>query len=451
MRRRPGTGTIEPRKQRDGSIRFMPRLPDAKRTPLGTYETRAEAETLLDAAVAELADGHVNTANTLAKYGERIFDRREKDGYRTTDTERDRWKYVVGNPDMKREPWVCATWPIKAIRRPDVLEWLRDLKELGLSRSTRLNALNTLRTVFRAALDDELIEASPAESIRIKDHGSTEDTMHPLTLEELGRLLCAADDEGRKLIGIAVGTGIRQGEQRSIRHCDVFLDGESPHLRICHGSPGKPPKNGRVRRVPLFGAGLAAMTSWTPPPSDRGLYFANTEGAPRQAGQMVDRRRWAQWLKNANIDRRVRWHDLRHTCATLLLQGELGRAWSLEELCDFLGHSSMRMTERYAKHLGVSAERAARSHTEATRHTEESLTMRDQRRGSGSNRRITVLQFVRGIKDPAVLHGLRGFAVDVLRRIDGGDPTVTHGMVIEAEYYIDAVDAVLADDVASVG
>jgi hypothetical protein len=50
----------------------------------------------------------------------------------------------------------------------------------------------------------------------------------------------------------------------------------------------------------------------------------------------------------ANIGRRVRFHDLRHTHASHLLQGSWGRKWMLSEIAQMLGHSSVNMTTRYA-------------------------------------------------------------------------------------------------------
>ncbi len=48
------------------------------------------------------------------------------------------------------------------------------------------------------------------------------------------------------------------------------------------------------------------------------------------------------------VGRHVHWHLLRHTFASSLVAGWWGRRWSLEEVRQVMGHSSITVTERYA-------------------------------------------------------------------------------------------------------
>ncbi|MBT8453680.1 MAG: tyrosine-type recombinase/integrase [Deltaproteobacteria bacterium] len=50
-----------------------------------------------------------------------------------------------------------------------------------------------------------------------------------------------------------------------------------------------------------------------------------------------------------DLFRSVRFHDLRHTCASHLIMGTWGRAWRLEEVQVVLGHASRTTIERYAR------------------------------------------------------------------------------------------------------
>ena len=52
-------------------------------------------------------------------------------------------------------------------------------------------------------------------------------------------------------------------------------------------------------------------------------------------------------LKKNNFPH-IRWHDLRHSCATMLLI-EMG--WTPKEVSDWLGHSSTYVTENIYSHI----------------------------------------------------------------------------------------------------
>lgn len=62
---------------------------------------------------------------------------------------------------------------------------------------------------------------------------------------------------------------------------------------------------------------------------------------------------WDKLRKVAGVTRRIRFHDLRHTYASHLLQGSwvptlVARPLRLEELRDLLGHADIAVTQRYA-------------------------------------------------------------------------------------------------------
>ncbi|MFO0562456.1 MAG: tyrosine-type recombinase/integrase [Polyangiales bacterium] len=54
------------------------------------------------------------------------------------------------------------------------------------------------------------------------------------------------------------------------------------------------------------------------------------------------------WKTKLGIERRVRFHDLRHTCASHLVMGAWGTQWTLQEVAAFLGHADTTVTEIYA-------------------------------------------------------------------------------------------------------
>jgi len=407
MKRRPkGSGSIL--RTPEGTFRALfafttGRREDIDGSPFATY---AEAEAALDGILAELRDaGAVRGGLTLRRLGARVLDRREKEGYRSASTDRNRWRAYV-------ETWDLVDLPARTITRGDVRDWLAGLAAKGLATQTRRNALNMLRAVFAGGVDDELLDENPCTAIKVKHRGETADTSTYLTPTEALALALASSTD--LAVTLAITTGMRSGELRSLRWEDVRLDVDAPHVVVRYGSPEEPTKNGKVRSVRVGGVALDALrkakVSYDAQIDDdditskHGIVLPSFSRWYRQKGRVVEPELWASWRKAAGIKRRLRFHDLRHTCATLLLTGAFGRRWSYEEVKDLLGHSSVKVTERYARSVGTLAERAAnemfgapdRIGTGSATSSREVTQAREilQRRGSDSNRRMTVLQTV---------------------------------------------------------
>jgi integrase len=389
MIRPRGTGTIEPLPW--GGFRV--RIPIAgKREDFGPFATREEAEEMAKALrlTAHREGVIVSGVKTLASYGPEVHDEREKAGYATVDDHRGIWRREVLT-------WSCSKWPLAAVGAGDVRRWVSALSAKHKT-STVKNCLSALRAVFSAAAQDGLVEVNPCEGVEIRGRGETEETSTFLSRLELEGLIEAAGAPDGLLVAFAAGTGLRQGEMRGLLVSDVHLDCPAPWMTVRFGAPGKPTKPRRIRKAPIFGLALEAAREWVKvrPKSDRGLMFPRPSGEPRAKGAMVSDDAWDAWLRTAGIRRNVRWHDLRHTCATLLLQGAWGQPWSLEEVKEMLGHSSLRVTERYAKATGSLADRAAAEKFGPVRSWLPSLAIASagelSRRGSDSNRRMTVLQ-----------------------------------------------------------
>lgn len=73
--------------------------------------------------------------------------------------------------------------------------------------------------------------------------------------------------------------------------------------------------------------------------------FARRDGEPYSGDYDAD---IGKWLEHVGITRRVRFHDLRHTCASHLVSGTWGHAWSLEAVASHRGHSSSATSRCYA-------------------------------------------------------------------------------------------------------
>ena len=71
---------------------------------------------------------------------------------------------------------------------------------------------------------------------------------------------------------------------------------------------------------------------------DRGLVFASLVGTPLSRHNLT--RSFKALLGRAGLPRAVRFHDLRHTCATLLL----GRGFNGKFVQELLGHAAIAVT-----------------------------------------------------------------------------------------------------------
>lgn len=424
MTRRPwGSGTIE--RTRDGRFRArfaftQGRRDDIEGSPFASYE---DAERALDALLAALNEaGAVVGGITLRKLADKCLRQRDIDGYRSVDSEWGLWS-------ARWEAWERAGMPASTTTTGDVrahLASMRSLRGKPLAKQTRSNALNLLRAVYAFGVENELVVENPCDGIKVKDHGSTIEKSTHLTLDEANALVAAATDPG---VALAIGTGMRSGELRALLWEDVKDD----HVIVRYGSPGKPPKNGKIRHVPILALARVALDLL---PRTHVMVLPTVTGCFRGKGQVFEREAWKAWLKMTGLVRRVRPHDLRHTCATLLLTGAWGRAWTYEEVKEMLGHSSVKVTERYARATGTLAEKAAREMAAKEEPREESpnkaresdaammTKARDiiERRGSDSNRRVTVLQTQGRPRDPRCDGDLAGLLWAFVGAVAEGSP-----------------------------
>lgn len=324
-----------------------------RKKTVGIYDTREEADRIRLASLEVIAAEEGPAGETLAQFGEHVLTAREL-GHKVRDPKTDwgRWRqHVLVDP--------IARVVVGALQPHHVESWLERLEERGLAPQTRRNCLNLLRVILRRAVKKRLAKTNVAVGVRVE--GKSPDAWTYLRLEEQRALASAFATPERHIVEFAIGTGLRAGELVTLRLADLHVEGAAPHVIVRYGrKPNKPPKNGKVRSVPLFGLGLAAARAWLAelpqfaPINPTGLAFPGRRGSFRNHDHVLVWDRWKGALAKAGITRRLRWHDLRHTCASSLVSGLWGRRWSLEEVREMLGHSSIVVTQRYA-HLAESA------------------------------------------------------------------------------------------------
>ncbi len=187
--------------------------------------------------------------------------------------------------------------------------------------------------------------------------------MRTLDAEEARRLLEAArGDRFEALYVLALTTGMRLGELLALRWKDVDLDAGSlgvrgTLLRTKEGMTISEPKTAGSRRH--VSVGITAIEALRrhrvnqtaerllkgPAWKDNDLVFANEVGKPVEDTNLR-RRSFEPLLTRAAVPR-IRFHDLRHTAATLLL----GQGIHPKIVSERLGHSRVSITLDLYSHV----------------------------------------------------------------------------------------------------
>ncbi len=176
----------------------------------------------------------------------------------------------------------------------------------------------------------------------------------------------ARGDRLEALYVLAVTTGLRQGELLGLQWEDVDLAGAALHVRhTLHELNGRlwigEPKTRRARRqVDLPSIAVVALQDHRErmliEGHSDGLVFCDTQGGPLRKSNLL-RRSFLPLLKRAGLPT-IRFHDLRHTAATLLLAQGVHPKIVQERL----GHSQISLTLDTYSHVlpGMGREAASK-------------------------------------------------------------------------------------------
>lgn len=277
-----------------------------------------------------------------------------------------------------------AKLPLQQIRPSHVEQYYASI---DASASTLTLHHTILQQALRKAMRDRLITRNAAADVdakptRRRDKGE-DARVHCWTVDEARRFLKAAKDAGTQpaaFYALALDSGARKGELCGLRWSDVDLDAGTIRLVQQLLKPGAAPvfgplKAGRPRTITLATETVRLVAVHKRQQAalkmanrqhyhDHGLVFAKEYADLQRQGDMLGcpiqmntlgQREYAKLVKQADV-RRIKFHGLRHTCATLLLQaGE-----PVHVVSERLGHSKVTMTlEVYASVLPNMQQRAA--------------------------------------------------------------------------------------------
>ncbi len=259
---------------------------------------------------------------------------------------------------------------LKGLRKAQIDRLYREKLDCGLSSSTVLRLHAVLHKALEEAVKGDLIPRNPAAHANKPKVKQAE--IEPLDAKQAAAFLKAAKgDRFEALYVLCLMCGLRQVEALALRWLDMDLDGATlrvsrqlQRVRKGGGLRFSAPKNASRRTVGLPQRAVSALKSHRKRQlekklvatsyHDQGLVFASREGTPLDAQNVVNRY-YKPLLEQAGLPP-IRFHDLRHSCLSLLAQ----RGESIRDLQALAGHATAAFTlQRYTHHYDASAKRTA--------------------------------------------------------------------------------------------
>lgn len=249
-----------------------------------------------------------------------------------------------------------------SIRPYEIADWLDGLDKAPAT----LNRYKvTFSSVYRYGKQRDKVGVNPAREV--SQHKLNNAVVRFLKPDEENRLrsvlrsavdACGSNNERRRQrllhriyeLDVALGTGMRKGEQYGLTWNDVDFDRRVIVLRDT--------KNRTNRNVPMIDDVFRAFKSLRKlslSRKDRSFDRPNAAAENVVFGIGDNKKWWAAALKQAKI-KDLRWHDLRHTFCSRLAQAGV----SLKVIQEAAGHKTIAMSARYA-HLDQTALRNAMS------------------------------------------------------------------------------------------
>lgn len=228
--------------------------------------------------------------------------------------------------------------PLTALEDSDIAGWVKHLEDRGNKPKTIHNKHGFLSAACGRAVP-KYLSANPAAGRRLPQGSGDDSEIRMLSRSEFDRLLGATTDYWQPLIEFLVVSGARWGEVVALKPDDVDRATGTVRIRRAwnYSSVGYkigPPKTKRSRRDIKVSTALLDKLDY----SGDWLFVNRTGGPVRYIG--FRRRVWDKAVQRAKLDPAPTPHDLRHTCASWMLNGGIPPG----VVSRHLGHESIQIT-----------------------------------------------------------------------------------------------------------
>jgi integrase len=253
---------------------------------------------------------------------------------------------------------------LQKLTSEDIQGMYNTLSLQGMEASTIKQTHMVLNSALNDAIARKIIAINPAAIVQPRRAQKHEAII--LTPEQAKNLLSVIEGQIKTLVTLALATGMRLGEMQSLHWNDInFTDG---HVTINKTASYSPDEKGKysheetspksqssrrqialaqfasdelkVHRATQLQARLQAGSKW----KDTNLVFCNRTGG--YTHQATLERQFYKYLSIADLPH-MRFHDLRHSAASMLLQMRVPP----KVVQEILGHSSIAITQDLYGHL----------------------------------------------------------------------------------------------------
>lgn len=227
---------------------------------------------------------------------------------------------------------------------------MKQMQDAGRANPTINKYIKFMSAIYNFMIDSDAAVRNPLARIKsLKEVKNKK--IRALRTEEVQALLSKTKQiypDFFPLLFTALFTGMRQGELVALTWDSInwITQKITVDKNYTHGGLGTP-KTGKIRVIDMSNELAKVLKEWrlACPHSELNLVFPNSYGNYQSADNLA-KRRFLPALNRAGIDK-IRFHDLRHTYASLLLANGAPMKYVQHQL----GHSSITMTMDLYTHL----------------------------------------------------------------------------------------------------
>lgn len=271
---------------------------------------------------------------------------------------------------------------IKTMHIVDLLDELGKAEKLGkskgkLSPATIQYVLRAVRSVFNRAVEWKLIKTNPADGVKKPKVERRE--MDIYSDEEAALLFKALKEEAphwRMMITLALTTGLRRGELLGLEWKHIDLEERTlsveQSLSTSKGNRyviSEPKTKTSIRKLRLSDPLIDELKAYKAHCNEERLqiadlweegerYFVFTAMNGKPISPYSVNNYWKKFIEKHNL-RYIRFHDLRHTAATWMLNKGMDKGVTIKNVSDILGHADISTTLNLYAHTQEKDKQAA--------------------------------------------------------------------------------------------